>query len=550
MDADGLIKLSLAGYLLVVAFVGVLARRLVRSADDFFRAGGQMPWWTAGISLYMGTFSAFAFVAFGSMAFEHGMSGVLVGAGAVVGWFLSGLLLAVRWRRARLSSPTEYLQHRFGSFARQALVWLNLILSPLQAGLRLFGFAIMVHGILGYPVPEIILVAASVMLIYSTMGGLWAVVLTDTVQFIVIFIGLVPLLILSVIEVGGLPGILNLYADGFFSFTSGSLSAFWLVTWWVTEIVNTLASFQGVQRYSAVPSEKDARKAAYLAAVMLVPTMLLALTPSLLGSHIFPSINGELIFAHMTTSLLPASLVGLMLGALCAATMSSLDSIFNIDASIMTNDVYKRLFRPEASERNLIVASRVFTMVAIILAVSIALAFAASQMGTFGILEFVQSRVLIVLWMHFVLGILFRNIGQRGFVVSLGVCLLASATMAVMEVSTSLSRLLIILVCMVSFLMCGRVFSATAKEDDQATEFFARLKRPEQQLTTPVADGHGRFLQLIGISLVALSVAPALLALASSEQGWARGIEIAVPLFLMILGASCLYSRRNRRDTL
>jgi len=547
MTDQNIVLVTLVAYLAVVALVGILAKTLVQSSDDFFRAGGRMPWWTAGVSLYMGTFSAFAFVAFGSVVFEHGAIGIVIGVGSVIGWLVAAFYFAPRWRRARLKSPTEYLEFRFSAIVRQVVVWLNLVLSPLQSGLRLFAFSIMVHGILGYPLPETIIVTALVMMTYSVLGGLWAVVLTDSIQLVVLVTGLIPLLILSVAEVDGLRGLAALQDSGFFSFERGSLSLWWLGTWWFTEFINTLASFQGVQRYSSVADERDASKAAYLAAILLVPTMILALLPSLLGSHIFPEIDGEMIFAHMVTNLLPASIVGLMLGAMCAATMSSLDSIFNVDASLMTNDIYKRFLRPNATTREMIIASRLFTLLVVILAVTIALTLAAFHVRTFSFLEVIQSRIMVVVWTFFVLGILFRSISSTGFLMALGASLVFSAVLATTDLAISDVRIANIVFSIAVFSLANYWAFAMNTGTRRSKAFFAQLEMPVARVERePGTTLDTSPLKLISISIMAFAAIPTLLISVTNEQGWGVGLEAMLSASLWLIGLSLLWASKRK----
>jgi len=550
MEDKSLILSSLIAYLAIVALVGILSRRFITSSDDFFRAGGSMPWWIAGISLYMGSFSAFAFVAFGSVAYNNGMMGVLVGMGGILGWILSAQFFAHKWRRANIATPTTYLERRFGAKTRQAIVWLNVLLSPLQSGLRLYAFAIMVHGIMGYPLIETIIFTALVMLAYSSLGGLWAVVLTDTIQFIIMLVGVVPLAILSIIAVGGLDGLVDLKSTGFFSPERSQLTFWWLITWWVTEIINTLASFQGVQRFSAVPSDKDAKRAAFLAAGLLVPTVFLILIPSLLGAHIYPDMDGQLIFAKMTTTLLPAGVIGLMLGAMCAATMSSLDSIFNVDAALMTNDVYKRLINKNASARRLLTVSRITTLIAVTLATSVAVVLAALNLQTFSVLEVLQSRFLIIIWTFFILGIIVKSASTRSFLAALAVSFGFSAFLLIMDVPLGDSRFWIIIVSIISFTVFGRLWPMGSADQHRVDIFFQQLEQPSVSVEKEEGNAmSAKILNLLGASLLCFSLIPGFMLLVRSGSIIDRAtviIEGGVFLSLVVLGGTILAVSRRK----
>lgn len=512
-----------------------------------------MPWWLAGASLYMGSFSAFAFVAFGSVAYNNGVLGALVGAGGVAGWFLCAMFMAQRWRRANVSTPTEYLETRFSPIVRQLVVWISIIIGPLQTGLRLFAFGLIVNGILGYNTIDVILCAALVMCLYSTMGGLWSVVLTDSLQFAVLVVGIVPLVILSVAEVGGIGGLLDLGESGFFDFKRSNLSIWWLVTWWVTEIVNTLASFQGVQRFSAVKTETDAKKAALFAAILLIPTTFLVMTPSLLGAALFPDIDGQLIFATMTKSLLPTGLVALMLGAMCAATMSSLDSLYNVDAALITRDVYKRNIAPRASSGNLLLVSRLSTVLVITCSALVAVTFAAFNMQTFSILEQIQSRVLIIVWVLFVIGILYRRATTRIFIATLLMSLLASGIFLFSNISTNASRLILIIFTGALVIVSGLFFTGSSTDKARSESFFQKISTTQNSRSSSLGSAgeskhqsHRSILKILAFGLISFACIPAILTWFTPSESGARLVELAVSFVLMLLGSVCLYAAFRR----
>lgn len=542
MDDQFIIQACLVAYLVIMAGVGIASRRLIKTSDDFFRAGNNMPWWIAGASLYMGSFSAFAFVAFGSVAFNHGVMGALVGLGGVIGWFLAAFLLAHRWRRTDVTTPTEFLEKRFGAKIRQGIVWLNLFISPIQSGLRLFAFSLIVHGILDYPIIDIILLTALIMFAYSSLGGLWAVALTDTIQFVIIMVGVAPLVVLSINAAGGAEGVIELSKEGFFSPERSKLTFWWLTTWWVSEIINTLASFQGVQRYNAVASEGEARKAAMLAGALLIPTTFIILTPPLLAAHLFPEIDGQLAFATMTNALLPTGLVGLMLGAMCAATMSSLDSIFNVDASLMTHDVYKRVIAPKASAQRLVLVGRISTLIAISAATAVAVLFASLNLQTFDILEIFQSRFMIIIWVFFVLGITTKKASNRSFAAALGASFLFSAVLLAIQIPTQDSRFLVALFSIGSFVLFGWLLPPQKEAKTAIDQFFEQLKTPlrhEAPIAHEQAGASASVRRILSYGLLSFAIIPgaiALLRLVRNDLSLDFLFEAVIFLILLLIG--------------
>src|SRR5690606_18857790 len=111
------------GYFAVLLAIGIYLKRFMRGAGDYFTGGNRMPWWLAGVSYYMTTFSAFAFVAYGEVAFTYGWVAVTLGWVSVPACLVAAMWTAKRWRRARVSTPVELLEKRFSPFFRQLFAW-------------------------------------------------------------------------------------------------------------------------------------------------------------------------------------------------------------------------------------------------------------------------------------------------------------------------------------------------------------------------------------------------------------------------------------------
>jgi Na+/proline symporter len=183
----------IAGYFLLLTLIGVYFWRRMKHVRDFFTGGNAIPWWLAGVSFYLTGFSAFTFVAYSEMAYRFGFVAVTLAWSSAAAMAIGTIFLAGRWRRARIVSPVEFLEARYSKHIRQILAWLGIPLKVIDDGLKIYATGVFVSVGLGFDLQTSIIVSGVVMLLYTFMGGLWAVVVTDFVQFIILTLGVVVL---------------------------------------------------------------------------------------------------------------------------------------------------------------------------------------------------------------------------------------------------------------------------------------------------------------------------------------------------------------------
>src|SRR5690606_8693845 len=189
--------------------IGVYLKRFMRQAGDYFTGGRRMPWWLAGVSYYMTTFSAFAFVAYGEVAYLYGWVAVTLGWVSVPACLVAARWTASRWRRARVDTPVELLEARYSPFFRQLFAWSGFPLRIADDGLRLYSLGVFVSVAMGMDIFWAITVSAVVLLVYTFLGGLWAVAVTDFVQGTVLFLALLIIFPLALVRGGGFDGLLE-----------------------------------------------------------------------------------------------------------------------------------------------------------------------------------------------------------------------------------------------------------------------------------------------------------------------------------------------------
>ena len=177
----------------------------------------RIPWWLAGVSFYLTGFSAFSFVAYSEMAYRYGFVAVTLAWSSAVAMAVGTLFMASRWRRARIISPVEFLEARYNKQIRQILAWAGIPLRVIDDGLKIYATGVFVSVGMGYDLKMSIIVSGAVMLLYTFMGGLWAVVVTDYIQFIILTLGVVVLFPLVFAQVGSFGALANGAQAGFLS---------------------------------------------------------------------------------------------------------------------------------------------------------------------------------------------------------------------------------------------------------------------------------------------------------------------------------------------
>lgn len=357
----------LAGFFAVMLGIGIVYARRMKNLSDFFSGGGQVPWWLAGISLYMTTFSAFTFVSYSALAYQYGFVAISIWWFSVPGCLLSAWYLAARWRRAATTSPVEYLETRYNATIRQCFSWFGVPLIVADDALKLFVIGTMITASLGMTTDEAktwaILACGAIMLGYTLLGGLWAVMITDFIQFIVMAAAVLVLVPLAASAAGGFTAVTSNLSAEYASITNSTYTWPWLLSFSVILALTYATKWPYVQRYYAARSDSEARKVGYTVAVLTVIAPPLLFWPAIAATQFLPDVaDANEIYPLVCRTLLPVGLMGVVIAAMFSATMSMLSSDYNAVASVLTNDIIKRLFARTASDRALLLIGRCSTV--------------------------------------------------------------------------------------------------------------------------------------------------------------------------------------------
>jgi SSS family solute:Na+ symporter len=366
--------LVLAGYFVLMLGIGGYFYRYMKGMKQYFSGGNQIPWWLSGVSFYMTSFSAFAFVFYSALAYQYGWVAVTLFWVTIPATFISVMFFSARWRRARIDSPVEYIETRYSHFLRQLFAWQGVPVKVIDDALKLIATGIFVSVGLGLDMRQSMFWSGVIILAYTFMGGLWAVAVTDFIQFVVMAAAITVVFPLSLAEVGGVGNFFHNAPAGFFNFTNPAYSwAYVISNITLFSISYSSTAWSLIQRYYCVPKERDAMKVGWLVIVLYVVTPPLMFIPAMAARQFLPALaHTDQVYPALCAHLLPAGMVGLIIAAMFSATMSTLSADYNICANVLTNDLYKRLIRPRASEKELVFFGRLMTFIVGILALVLA----------------------------------------------------------------------------------------------------------------------------------------------------------------------------------
>ena len=358
----------IVGYFVLLTLIGFYFWKKMRHVRDFFTGGNAIPWWLAGVSFYLTGFSAFSFVAYSEMAYRYGFVAVTLAWSSAVAMAVGTLFMASRWRRARIISPVEFLEARYNKQIRQILAWAGIPLRVVDDGLKIYATGVFVSVGMGYDLKMSIIVSGAVMLLYTFMGGLWAVVVTDYIQFIILTLGVVVLFPLVFSQVGSFEALANGAQAGFLSPIGAPFSPLYVFAFYLLIILSYNGNWAFAQKFYSVSDERAARKAGMLAVGLKILGPPLFILPAMAARSLMPELmqppnSPQYTYAALSLKYLPAGLMGLMIAAMFSATMSTLSGDYNVIASVMTEDIYRRLFHKDASQRRLVIVGRIATLV-------------------------------------------------------------------------------------------------------------------------------------------------------------------------------------------
>ena len=397
--------LSTADWLVLLAYFGItfgiawgLRGRAQKSLADFFVSGRGVPWWIAGTSMVATTFAADTPLAVTGLTANFGIAGNWLWWSLLLSGMLTVFFFARLWRRAGVLTDVELIELRYSSRPAAFLrgfraLYLGVLMNCLIMGWVNLAMVKVLKISLGLEKFDAVLLCLVITTVYTTIGGLWGVLITDFLQFLLMMAMTILLAVFAVDAVGGLgalrakllaaeasgaadPGLLN-FLPGVESvwMPIGVFLVYIGVNWWASWYPGAEPGGGGyvAQRIFCAKDERHSLLATLWFniahyALRPWPWILVALASVVL----YPDLaDREAGYVRVMVDHLPASLRGLMLAAFLAAYMSTISTHLNWGASYVINDFYRRFLRPDASERHHLRASQLTTLLLMLVAAAV-----------------------------------------------------------------------------------------------------------------------------------------------------------------------------------
>ncbi|HYG22056.1 MAG TPA: sodium:solute symporter [Verrucomicrobiae bacterium] len=374
----------LLAYLVGVVALGLWFGRKGLSSEQFMAAGRRIPAWAVGLSIFGTYVSSISFLALPGKAFATNWNAFVFSLSIPVTTWFAVKYFVPFYRRSGEVSAYQHLEKRFGPWARTYAVVCYLLTQLARMGTILYLLALALAPLTGWSIPTIILGAGLLVIVYTLVGGMEAVIWTDVVQSIIFIGGAFACVAILLFGMPQGPAQLFEIASEHNKFSLGSFDPdFSTMTFWVVLLNGIFINLQNfgidqsyVQRYQTAKTDEAAARSVWLGALLYLPisavfffigTGLFAFysaRPELLPASVDALNKPDSVFPHFIVAQLPVGVTGLVIASIFAAAQSTVSSSVNCSATLILCDVYQRYFRPAASEwesmRVLHVATLVF----------------------------------------------------------------------------------------------------------------------------------------------------------------------------------------------
>lgn len=394
----------IVAYLLGITAIGCYSgRKSSESSSSYFLASRSIRWPTVGLALFATNISTVHLIGLAASGYDQGM---------VVGNFewlapflliLLGLVFAPFYFRTKISTLPEYIEGRFGPGSRTVLAIMAVIGALfIHIGVTLYAGAVVFQSFVDLEIIWSILIISALTLLYTAVGGLKAVVVTEAIQTIILIIGAGAIAVFAFMALGdrGIDSLDALKAaakpdqlsmirtEGDFAWYAMLLGYPVLGIWyWCSD--QTI-----VQRVLGAKTERDAQLGPIFAGFIKVLPVLFMVLPGVIGYVLFKDLiadNKDATLIVMIQELLPVGLQGLVIAGLLAALMSTVAGALNSTATLVSIDIVKRI-RPETDDASLVKAGRI--TVAVVLALAIAWSTQGERFG--GIFEGINQMIAVL----------------------------------------------------------------------------------------------------------------------------------------------------------
>jgi SSS family solute:Na+ symporter len=356
-------EIAIVDYIVFFAFIagtilfGVSFYSKNKSAKDYTAAGGKMPGWVVGMSIFATYVSSISFLALPGNAYMGNWNPFVFSLSIPIALWIAVKYFVPFYRSLNSISAYSFLEERFGHWARVYASCCYLLTQIARIGSVLFLMALPLHTMMGWSVASITIILGVCVIIYSVLGGITAVMWNDTIQGIILIAGAMVCAAVLLFSMPEGPSQLFSIAIEYDKFSLGSFRLdLSTTTFWVTLVYGIFINLQNygidqnyIQRYKTAKDEKSARSGTILGGLLYIPvsiffffigTALFAYykaSPGLLPEGII----NDAVFPYFIVHGLPAGITGLLIAAICAAGLSTVSTSINSGATIVLTDFFQ-----------------------------------------------------------------------------------------------------------------------------------------------------------------------------------------------------------------
>ncbi len=397
-----------AMYFVFLSSIGLLFKRLNTNQSDFFRSGCRGNWWLVGMSFFMSGISTQTFIANAGVAYKAGSSILMIYLVNSICYVILALGVAAWYRQARVTTFAEIVRERFGGGFQQFFTYYSMVLMIIYGGFGLYMLALFTHTAFDFPIVGVIGALGCIVLFYTFTGGNWAVLVGAFLQSLVLLPMIFLLAYLALKDIGGISGFFEtIRSSEEFSRDfavikdtgpGGLYNWRWLVGVMIMQVYGCLG-MSGGHRFFSCKDGREARRAVTFTLIVSTACALVYFIPPMVARMLYDAelaATGianpqDISYAFMSKKLLPYGFLPLMIVAMFAAQMSTLDSALNANAAVFVMNGYPSLMRlagkkPSEDPKFLLLLGRIFTFIFGALVVAIGI-FIARNVGSQGIFE-------------------------------------------------------------------------------------------------------------------------------------------------------------------
>jgi SSS family solute:Na+ symporter len=433
LDVNAIDYAIIAAYFIVVLGIGFAARRYVKTSLDYFLSGRSLPAWITGLAFVSANLGALELLGQAANGAQYGIAGVhFYWIGAIPAMVFLGLVMMPFYYGSKVRSVPEYLRRRFNKPSHLFNAVAFSIATILIAGVNLYALALVLNLMLGWPIFVGIVVAAAIVLVYITLGGLSSAIYNEVLQFFVIVVAVVPVTIIGLKALGGWHGLTETISKGnlgegathswgglSISDTTNPIGANWIAIVFGLGFVQSFGywttNFAEVQRALSASSLSAARRTPLIGAfpkllapaITIIPGMIAVASIKGLGGD-DPNLQYNNAIPLLMGQYFPNGMLGLAVAGLLAAFMAGVAANVSAFNTVVTYDLLEPYVRPGRPDEDYVRYGRVATIAGVVISIATAL-IASSYTNIMNYIQVLFSVFNVPLFATFFIGMFWKR---------------------------------------------------------------------------------------------------------------------------------------------